>query len=175
MNHEFAKLQRPKLAVHQGDLSKDCKRKNTQRSNQNRGERCLCGNRPVDYRTDRPANQWYLQRANDHNKQQSIAFRRGQSDGTLVRLELASGTAMNLLHLGAVPGTFLHWGTDDKIIYSGGPKGLYRISATGGTPEFPPHSRSLRRTGTPPSPVPDPIPISAGTWPGSRPLSPGRT
>ncbi|MBL0171064.1 MAG: protein kinase [Gemmatimonadaceae bacterium] len=66
----------------------------------------------------------------------SMAFRRGQTDGTLVRMELKGGTTMNLLHLGVVPGTYLHWGTDDKIVYSGGPKGIYRISATGGTPEF---------------------------------------
>jgi serine/threonine-protein kinase len=66
----------------------------------------------------------------------SIAFRRGATDGTLLKVELASGTATVLQRLGAVPGTFLHWGTDDMIVYSGGPKGIYRISANGGSPEF---------------------------------------
>jgi serine/threonine-protein kinase len=66
----------------------------------------------------------------------SIAFRRGQGDGVLMRLELSSGQVTPLLRLDATPGTYLHWGTGEHMVFSGGPAGLYRIAATGGTPEF---------------------------------------
>jgi Tol biopolymer transport system component/tRNA A-37 threonylcarbamoyl transferase component Bud32 len=65
----------------------------------------------------------------------SIAFRR-QSDGTLLRLELAGGGVTTLARLGSELGTFLHWGTEDRIVYSGGPEGLFLVSATGGDPEL---------------------------------------
>ncbi|MEQ1693673.1 MAG: hypothetical protein ABMA00_20455, partial [Gemmatimonas sp.] len=66
----------------------------------------------------------------------SIAFRRGQGDGVLIRLELAGGQITSLHRLDAMPGSYLHWGTNEYIVYSGGPKGLYRIAAAGGVPEF---------------------------------------
>lgn len=66
----------------------------------------------------------------------SIAFRQGRGDGELLRVEVLGGARTTLARLGATPGSFLHWGTDAQIIYSGGPQGLFRVAAAGGTPEF---------------------------------------
>jgi Tol biopolymer transport system component/tRNA A-37 threonylcarbamoyl transferase component Bud32 len=65
----------------------------------------------------------------------SLAFRR-QSDGTLVRLDLAGGGTTILARVGTALAAYLHWGTDDRIVYSGGPQGLFIVPARGGEPEF---------------------------------------
>ena len=69
----------------------------------------------------------------------SLAFRR--VNNVLVRLDLSGAGATVIANLGTEIGTYLHWGTPDQIVYSGGPRGLFRVAVAGGTPEF------LTRTG----------------------------
>jgi serine/threonine-protein kinase len=64
----------------------------------------------------------------------SIAFRR--LNNALVRLDLSGAGATVIANLGTEIGTYLHWGTPDQIVYSGGPQGLFRVAAAGATPEF---------------------------------------
>jgi Tol biopolymer transport system component/tRNA A-37 threonylcarbamoyl transferase component Bud32 len=64
----------------------------------------------------------------------SLAFRR--LNNALVRLDLSGAGATVISDLGTEIGTYLHWGTPDQIVYSGGPQGLFRVAAAGGTPEF---------------------------------------
>jgi serine/threonine-protein kinase len=63
-----------------------------------------------------------------------IVFRRN-SDATIVKVAVTGGGATILATTDGPQGAFAHWGTDQQIIYSGGPTGLRRIPATGGTPE----------------------------------------
>ncbi len=64
----------------------------------------------------------------------SLAFRR--LNNALVRLDLSGAGATVIANLGTEIGTYLHWGTPDQIVYSGGPQGLFRVAVAGGTPEF---------------------------------------
>ena len=67
---------------------------------------------------------------------QSIAFRRGQAgEGGLLTVDLSGGGATTIVRTVGIA-SYLHWGTQDQIVYSGGPAGLFRVAAEGGTPEF---------------------------------------
>jgi Tol biopolymer transport system component len=63
-----------------------------------------------------------------------IAYRR-QSDATIVKVSVRGGGATILATTGGPQGAFAHWGTDQQLVYSGGPTGLRRVPAIGGTPE----------------------------------------
>jgi serine/threonine-protein kinase len=64
----------------------------------------------------------------------SIAFRR--PNNALVKLDLSGAGATVIANLGTEIGAYVHWGTPDQMVYSGGPRGLFRVSAAGGPPEF---------------------------------------
>jgi serine/threonine-protein kinase len=64
----------------------------------------------------------------------SLAYRK--LNDALVRLDLSGTGTTVIANLGTEIGSYLHWGTADQIVYSGGPLGLFRVAATGGTPEL---------------------------------------
>ena len=73
----------------------------------------------------------------------SLTFRR--LGNALVRLDLSGAGATVLANLGTNIGSYVHWGTPDQIVYSGGPQGLFRVSAAGGTPEYLPKTIGAQR------------------------------
>jgi len=64
----------------------------------------------------------------------SLAYRK--LNNALVRLDLSGAGATVIANLGTEIGSYLNWGTPDQIVYSGGPQGLFRVAAAGGTPEL---------------------------------------
>jgi serine/threonine protein kinase len=64
-----------------------------------------------------------------------LAFRRN-NDGEIVSTPVAGGSSRVIAELGTEIGSFLHWGTDDMIVYAGGPRGLFHVAAAGGTPKY---------------------------------------
>ena len=68
-----------------------------------------------------PDNQW-------------LVFRR-QRDGTIVKVAVTGGGATTLTKPDGPLGSFAHWGTEQQIVYSGGPDGLRIFPAIGGAPE----------------------------------------
>jgi eukaryotic-like serine/threonine-protein kinase len=55
------------------------------------------------------------------------------ADSKLKKIAISGGAPVTLCDVSVMPGG--SWGADDKIAYADYPKGIYRISANGGTPE----------------------------------------
>jgi serine/threonine protein kinase len=73
-----------------------------------------------------------------------LAYRR-INDGAIMRVEVSGGPPSIVAPIGTEIGSFVQWGTDSTMIYSGGPQGLFRLPASGGTPEFLPKTRGADR------------------------------